>query len=362
MDNSPKKIFLVHDSLIQFGGAERVFKAFTELWPTAPIYTLIVSDAWKKVIGRVVHSSVLQPLFRIVANFKYYLVLLPLGIWLLPTKKADVIISSSSLFLKALPKRKDAIHIQYCHTPPRFLWTEHEYVNQEAPRLIRPFVRMLMTPFRWWDKRTSAKVDHYITNSIEVQKRIKQFYGRESTIVHPYIDTKFWKSTRAKGNYFLIAGRLHAHKGGDQIVRIFNKLGLPLHVVGEGRQKEYLESIAGENITFFGRLSDEDLRDEMSGALGYIYPQFEDFGIMPLEAAACGTATLGLAAGGSLETVKPGVTGELFPEGTDEVILSYIADWDASRYSIDNLRAHAEKFSREQFDREILAFVQKMVH
>jgi glycosyltransferase involved in cell wall biosynthesis len=363
MPSSPQKnIFLVHDSLIQFGGAERVFKAFVELWPEAPIYTLVITDAWKKSIGRSVRASILQALFRVFSNFKYYLVLLPIGIWFLPTKKADVIVSSSSLFLKALPKRKDAIHIQYCHTPPRFLWTEHQYVDQEAPVLLRPLVKILMTPFRWWDKYSSKKVDHYITNSRETQKRIQEFYGRSSTIIYPYIDTRFWKPTRAKGDYFLIAGRLHAHKDGDKIIRIFNQLGLPLHVAGEGRQKEYLESIAEKNITFIGKVSDEQLRDEFSGALGFIYPQFEDFGIMPLEAAACGTATLGLAAGGSLETIKPGITGELFPDQTDASMLSYITEWDGSRYTLDNLRAHAERFSRERFDKEILEFVGKVLH
>ncbi len=163
--------------------------------------------------------------------------------------------------------------------------------------------------------------------------------------------------TNQKGDYFLLAGRLQAHKRNALMVEIFNELGLPLHVVGKGRQESFLRSIAKPNITFLGRISDEQLRDEYSGALDFIYPQIEDFGLMPLEAAACGTATLAYGKGGALETVIPGVTGELFGSYDKEKIKQLIVNWQPQKYSTDALRSQAEKFSKEKFKQQILEFI-----
>jgi glycosyltransferase involved in cell wall biosynthesis len=176
----------------------------------------------------------------------------------------------------------------------------------------------------------------------------------------------------------LLAGRLQAHKNNELVIKIFNELGLPLHVAGTGRQENYLKSMAKSNITFLGRVSDEDLRAQYSGALGLIYPQLEDFGLMPLEVACCGTATLAYGKGGVLETVVPGVTGELF--GTDDVarpfmgwsenmaadksarykyqIKQLILSWNPQKYKFDDLRAQAEKFSKEKFKQAVLKFLE----
>jgi glycosyltransferase involved in cell wall biosynthesis len=205
-------------------------------------------------------------------------------------------------------------------------------------------------------------VDKFIANSQEVQSRIKKYYNRDSVVIYPPVDTDFWKPAAAKQDYFLIAGRLQAHKRNDLIVEIFNEIGLPLHVAGTGRQEEYLKSIAKPNIKFYGRVTDEELRDQYSGAKGFIYPQIEDAGLMPLEAAACGTATIGIAKGGTLETVIPDETGELFLDYDKEKIKQLILNWDGGKYSMEKLRAQAEQFSKAKFKFQILNFLNENSH
>jgi glycosyltransferase involved in cell wall biosynthesis len=240
------------------------------------------------------------------------------------------------------------------------LWSDKKYLDQETPWLLRPLARLIIAWLRRFDYRAAQTVDHFIANSVEVQQRIKRFYGRESTLIQPFVNTAFWQPTRPKQDYFLLAGRLHAHKNNEIIVEIFNQLGWPLHIVGTGRQESYLRSIAKPNSIFLGRVSDEVLRDEYSGAEGFIYPQLEDFGLMPLEAAACGTASLGLAQGGSLETIIPGQTGELFQETTVNAITEKLVSWDPGKYDAAALRAHAEKFSEEVFKQKISTFIEEL--
>ena len=286
------------------------------------------------------------------------------------------------------------------------MWNNPEYIKQEVPTLLKPVMAILSKRLKIWDFRGAQRVTKFIANSKEVQSRVKKYYDHDSEVIYPFVDTGFWRpsfmpviarrstsddeailssdgkiasaalATTQKRDYFLLAGRLQAHKKNDLIVEIFNELGLPLHIAGTGRQEAYLKSIAKPNIKFLGHVSDEQLRDQYSGAKAYIYPQLEDFGLMPLEAAACGTATLALGQGGALETVVPGSTGELF--GLNDVVqalglpssssatkqatgLHYkdqikqlILSWNSQKYKIDALRAQAEKFSKEKFKEKIL--------
>ncbi len=380
-------IALAHDSLVQQGGAERVLKNFHELFPEAPVFTVAQGrdmpyayPAWD------VRTSWLQPFFNLLPKLQYWLPLIPLAVRSLRFDGYDAVLSSSSSWIKNITVPEGCAHICYCHTPTRFLWSEPEYVDQEVPAPLRPAARMFLRLIKRWDYAGSRRVTHFIANSREVQRRIQEYYGRDSEVIYPGIDTDFWtpfdreEAGGGKHDYFLLAGRLQAHKHNDTIVEIFNELGLPLHVVGTGRQEKYLRSIAKPNIVFFGRVSDEELRDQYRHARGFIYPQLEDAGLMPLEAAACGTATIGLAAGGSLETIVPGVTGELFGSGVAKVpyssgdytgqgndlrykdeIKRLIKNWDPQKYQLTALRAHTEQFSAENFKRKISEFINSKV-
>lgn len=363
------KIAIVHDSFTQMGGAERVVDVLHEMYPQAPVFTLVFDPKFKeKYKGWDIRTSPIQTLYLALGKLQYLLPWIPWAVDQLNFEGFDVVISSSSGFVKNVRVPKTTTHICYCHTPPRFLWIDKNYVKQEVPFLLRPFVNYLLKKMRKWDLAGSKRVTHFIANSVEVSKRILYVYQRNSAVVYPGVDVNFWHKSVEKSNYFLIAGRLQPHKNNELIIEIFNELNLPLHVVGTGRQEEYLKSIAKPNITFLGAVDDVKLRDEYSGALGFIYPQVEDFGLMPLEAAACGTGTIACAKGGALETVLSGVTGELFgnvaqglallPEQATSLVYKdqikkIILNWKVENYTAGKLRTQAEKFSKEAFKKPL---------
>ena len=352
------RIAIVHDSFTQLGGAERVVEVLHEMFPNASVYALVLNKKLEsKYAGWHVKTTWLQKFYDIIPKLQYWFFLIPYAVSCINIHDADIILSSSSGFVKNIKVPQGSVHINYCHTPARFLWIDKEYVDQEVPSLLRPLVKIFLQWMKRWDLEGSRRVNYFIANSKEVQKRILHIYGRKSSIIYPSIDANFWRSTKTKGDYFLVAGRLQPHKKIEWIIEAFNALGLPLHVAGTGRQENYLKSIAKANISFLGRVSDEHLRDEYSGAKAFIYPQVEDFGLMPLEAAACGTATLAYAKGGSLETVKPGITGELFFDYNLNAIKELIINWEPKKYSVANLTDHAKRFNRESFESKVFEAV-----
>jgi glycosyltransferase involved in cell wall biosynthesis len=357
---SHDSVVLAHDSFTQLGGAERVFAGIQELYPASAVYTMVADKAvTKQLVGWQIITSPLQAIYNLYPHYQHLFPFIPLTLWFFKIRPARLVISSSSSYIKGLYKPVGGIHINYCHTPTRFLWIDPQHAYQEIVPLLRPLARAYFWWLKKWDLGAAERVDIFIANSKEVQQRIKIIYKRDSEIIYPFVDSKFWYPTRNKGDYFLIAGRLQRAKSLDTVIRSFNETKLPLHVVGSGRFESHLKSIAGPNISFLGRLSDEKLRDEYSGAVGFIYPQLEDFGIMPLEAAACGTATLALSQGGSLETVVPGRTGELFDHVTEQAITEKVKGWDATKYNQGVLIGHAAQFSKEIFQTKIHDIVEK---
>ena len=352
------KIALAHDSLTQLGGAERVVEIFHRMLPEAPIFTLVLDKKLKEHYrGWSIKTSWLQKIYNIFPKLQLLLPLIPSATSSLNFSGFNVVLSSSSGFIKNIILPKNVLQINYCHTPARFLWSEPGYVDQEVPIFLKFLVNRLLIWMRKWDYAGAQSVNKFIANSVEVQRRIRQYYNRDSEVIYPSIDTNFWSPTVPKSNYFLIAGRLQAHKNNELVIKVFNELSLPLHVVGTGRQYTYLRSIAKSNITFLGKVDDRQLRDEYSGALGYIYPQVEDFGLMPLEAGACGTATLAYGKGGSLETVIAGQTGELFGVYNKEIIKQAVLNWRPEKYSVQSLREHTGKFSHKTFIEKLTKFI-----
>jgi glycosyltransferase involved in cell wall biosynthesis len=361
--NQTSKIVLAHDSFTQYGGAERVVAAISELYPSSPIYTL-ASDP--KVSAHLpsadIRTSWLQHLYNIFSHLQFWFVLIPVVLRFFKLADANVVLSSSSAYIKGLRKPAGSVHINYCHTPTRFLWNDVVYAEGEVTPLLRPFMRLYFSWLRGWDLKASQHVDYFIANSREVQQRIKQYYNRDSELIYPFVDTNFWHPTIAKQDYYLIAGRITPYKGYETIIKIFNELKLSLHVVGEGRHLEYLKSIAKPNVMFFSRVSDEALRDQYSGAQAFIYPQVEDFGLMPLEAASCGTPTIGLAKAGSLETIIPDETGELLQEFTKATLEPVFTKINSGMFLQEKMRAHAASFSKVHFMERIKQFVDSHSH
>jgi glycosyltransferase involved in cell wall biosynthesis len=333
-----------------------------QIFPSAEVYTLVVDSAWQsKYQTWQIHTSWLQWFYNRLPKLQYWLVLIP---WAINSLKinAEIIISSSSSFAKNLRPGPGATHICFCHTPARFLWEEREsYVKQEVPVFLRPVVNLFLTLMKRWDLNGTKRVKYFIANSREVQKRIFNTYHRPAEVVYPCVDTNFWQPTQAKQNNFFMAGRLQEHKNFFEIIQIFNKLGLPLRIAGTGRQEEYLKSIAKPNIQFLGRIDDEALRDEYSRAIAFIYPQKEDFGLMPIEAACCGTPTIARSTAGSLETVKDQLTGMYF-SGDFLELETLLTNWDIAHFKQTELINWGQQFNFEKFKQQILNIVAQNIH
>lgn len=354
------KVILAHDSYTQYGGAERVFEGMHEMYPDSPAYTLVVDKKLQKYVkGWDIRTSPLQNLYNWYGNMQHLFGLIPFVLPFFKLEKADLLLSSSSAYMKGLKKPYGLIHINYCHTPSRFIWSDHAYALGEVNPLLRPLARVYLWWLKKWDYKAAQTVDFFLANGKEVQGRIKEFYNRDSEILHPFINTHYWKPTREKGDYFLIAGRLTPYKDYDKVILAFNELGWPLHVIGTGRYENYLRSIAKDNVIFLGNVDDEALRYQYSGARGFIYPQLEDFGMMPLEAACCGTASLGLAKGGTLETIVPHQTGELLEKVDMHTLIEALKNWDESKFQTQTLIAHAQKFSKAEFQNKLKMFLEK---
>ncbi len=357
------KVAIVHDSLTQFGGAERIVQALHEIYPDAPVFTLAYDKKLSEHFeGWTIISSPLQHLYNLMPRLQFFLPFIPRALKFFNFSGYDLVISSSSVFAKGIKIPRGVLHINYCHTPARFLWLESEtYLREEVPAYLRPILRAYFRRMRKWDYQNAQEVDFFIANSENVRQRIKKIYNRESAVIYPFADTSFFYPNAPKENYFLLAGRMQAHKRADLAITAFNELGLPLHVAGTGRALPKLKSIAKENIGFLESVSDEILRTEYSGAKALVFPQEEDFGIMPLEANACATPVIAYGKGGALETVVDGKTGILFSEQSKESLKNAILRFEKLHFSAEDLFAQAEKFSKEKFKDRLTKFVHECV-
>lgn len=356
------KIALVHDYLIQQGGAENVFKIFTEIFPDAPIYTLFYD--YKKfedfLSGRKIYFSFLQRVPGITRHYRWTLPLMSKFIESFDFFPYDIVLSSTSAFSKGIITGPNTKHICYCHTPTRYLWVDsEEYVRElKYNRYIKRAIPPLLEKLREWDKKAACRVDEYLANSFEVQKRIKKYYNRESKVIYPPADVENYYISRdvevdpSKG-YYLIGGRLVAYKRYDLVVMSFNRMGIKLKIFGEGPEEKILKKMARSNIEFLGRINDEEKRELMSKCIAFIHPQIEDFGITAIEAMASGRPVVAYPAGGVLESVIDGVTGKFFPEQTWESLAETIIRFEPERFDSEKIRLQAEKFGVERFKRDI---------
>jgi glycosyltransferase involved in cell wall biosynthesis len=354
------KIALVHEFLNQLGGAERVLQNFLEIWPDATVHVIFydlkktqgVFDQEKKV------TSYLNSWPFVHSHPRLFLSMMPKAIESFRFDDYDLVLSDSSSFAKGVVT--DKLHICYCHTPTRFLWTDDDYLkNQRYPALFKWLGEMILPRIRQWDYLAAQRPNFYISNSVNVQLRIKKYYKRDSVIIPPPVDTEFFKPVGHKQDYCLFASRLEPYKKADLVIEAFNQLGLKLKVVGDGTIADLLKKNAKSNIEFLGRVSDEKLRELYSGAAAYIFPAEEDAGITILEAQACGTPVLAYGAGGALETVVSGITGEFFKQQSVEAIKQAVQNFDAKKYDANAIRKHAEQYDKKVFQKKIKEFVEE---
>jgi len=351
------RIALVHDALNQLGGAEYVLQAFHDMFPHAPIFTLVDDGVVKKKLfpRAEIHTSFLQRIPGGVSRYKWYLPLHPTAIEHLDLSGFDVVLSSSSFFAKGVITKPETLHICYCHTPTRYLWHDtHDYTEDlHHGRTVRAFLPAILSRLRLWDQMASHRVDKFIANSQTTQARIKKYYRRDSTVVHPPVDWNQFYIAKQPSDYYLMVGRLRPYKKHALAIKAFNRLGLPLVIAGDGEEYKQLRKIAGPNIMFVRRFDNEQRAWLYAHCQAFINPQEEDFGIVTVEAMAAGRPVIAYAKGGALETVVPGVTGVFFGEQSVDGLIDAVRAFEPSDYDPVRIREHAKQFERERFKAQI---------
>jgi glycosyltransferase involved in cell wall biosynthesis len=354
------RVAIVHDWLNQLGGAEGVLEALKELYPEAPVYTSIY---WPKAMpqeyeGWDIRTSWLNRLPLIKTHHQPFLPLYPLAFEGFDLRGYDLVISNKSAFCHGVITPSETVHICYCLTPTRFLWDYHNYIQHEK---LNPLIGALLSPLlrnlRLWDRAAADRVEHFVAISEGVRQRIQKFYRRDAVVIHPPVDVERFVVHGDHEDYFLVVSRLIPYKRIDLAVEAFGQLGLPLKVVGDGRDRQRLQAMAGPNIEFLGRLPDHRVEQLLSDCRAFVFPGEEDFGIAPLEAQAAGRPVIAYAAGGALETVVEGVTGLLFQEQTVESLAEVVAAFDAAAFDSAAIRRHAEGFDKETFKNRLQAFI-----
>lgn len=358
------KVAIVVSWLNQYGGAERVLEAVHELLPQAPVYT---SMFWPEAMPPEyrtwdIRVSWLDRLPFIHRHHQPFLPLYPLAFEGFDLSAYDVVLSISSGFAHGVITSPGTTHLCYCLTPSRFLWTYPAYAEREA---IGPLANALLKPIllwlRQWDRLAADRVDQFIAISTEVQRRIAKVYRRDSALIFPPVDTgRFTQATAPEDeDYFLVVSRLIPYKRVDLAVKAFTRLGLPLVIAGEGRDRARLEAMAGPNVRFLGRVPDAELPGLFARCRAFVFPGYEDFGIAPVEAQAAGRAVIAYAAGGALDTVVEGVTGLFFREATPEALADAVCRFNPRDFNPDVIRRHARQFDKRVFQRKLMALLEE---
>ncbi|OGY43783.1 MAG: hypothetical protein A2729_00860 [Candidatus Buchananbacteria bacterium RIFCSPHIGHO2_01_FULL_39_14] len=356
------KIALIHDHLIQEGGAERVLEIFQEIWPQAPIYTLFYDQKKLGGIfkGKDIKTSFLQHWPGALNHYQWFLPLMPMATESYDLMDYDVVLSSCSAMAKGVITRSNTLHFCYCHTPTRYLWSDtHRYIDElKYNRLIKKIIPLFLTKIRTWDQLAAQRVDYFIANSKNVSDRIKKYYRRESQIIHPPVATSQFYISDKVDRYFLTGGRLVGYKRFDLAVLAFNRLGIPLKIFGQGPEEHALRAIAKPNIEFLGKLSQKDLAQYYGQAIAFIHPQIEDFGITAIESMAAGRPVIAYAAGGACETVVSDKTGKFFDEQSWEALADTIVRFKPENFKPEEIKAYAEQFGTERFKNAIKNLVE----
>lgn len=343
---------LVHDWLTGQRGGENVLAAIARRFPGAPIYTLFhfpgsVSaeiETHPIVTSFVQRAPALDPLYR------WYLPVFPLAVEDLPVADHRLVISSSHCVAKGVRRGPGAVHVCYCHTPMRYAWDQETAYFGRRRGPVAALQRRILAALRRWDVATEDRVDHYLANSSFVAGRIFKYYGRQAEVLPPPVDVDYFTpGPGPRGDYAVMVAALAPYKMVDVAIQACERLGLPLVVVGEGPERARLEALAGPRTRLAGRVTGSELRELYRRAICFLQPGIEDFGIAAVEALACGTPVVALAAGGVLDIVEDGRHGLLFGEATAEGIGAAIDKLRSMEFNSVNLRGRAEGFSADRF-------------
>jgi glycosyltransferase involved in cell wall biosynthesis len=360
------RVALVHDWLTGMRGGEKVLEAIAGIYPEADIFTLVhVGGSVSPLIeARRIRASFIQRLPAAGRLYRHYLPLFPIAVELFNLEGYDLVISSSHCAAKAAIRAPGARHICYCHSPMRYAWDQFgayfgaDRTGRLGERLYRPVLAWLAR----WDAATASRVHRFVANSRHVAARIARYYARRADVVYPPVDTEFFcPDGTAPGASALVVSALVPYKRIDLAIEACARAGVPLRIVGEGPELARLQRIAGPGVTFSGWLPGEEIRAAYRQAGVVLLPGVEDFGIVPVEAQACGRPVVAVAEGGALETVVHGVTGALVPGTSPDDWAGAIRGALDARLPAEPIRLHALAFGRERFAQEIRAEVDRVL-
>ena len=355
------KTAIVHEWLVNYAGSEKCVESFTNICPDATVYSLVdfLNEEQREIIlkGKFAQTSFIQKLPGANTRHRYYLPLFPKAIESFDLSDYDIIISSSHAVAKGVKTNKKQLHISYCYSPMRYAWDNaDEYLKGFKGSVAKLFIKYL----RRWDLKSSKNPDYIVAISEHIRKKIKRIYNRDADVIYPPVDTDKFQLETNKSDYYLAASRLVPYKKIDLIIDAFAKmLDKKLVVIGSGPEKEKIIAKATPNIDVIGYQDFESLKSYMQKAKAFVFAAEEDFGIVVVEAMACGTPVIAFGIGGAAETVVDGVTGILFPEQTVDSIVEAVKRFDVISHSMNykEIRLHSERFSRQTFERNIKDYV-----
>jgi len=361
------KVALVHDWLVKFGGAEKVLEAMSEVYPSK-IYTLVADREGLKgsrFEDQEIKTSFIQKLPRAKKKYRSYLPFFPLAIEQFDLSDYDLIISSSHSIAKGVLTHADQFHVCYCHTPMRYAWDLYQQYLREAKLKSGPkgvLAKFFLHYLRIWDAHAASRVNVYVANSEFVARRIQKLYGQESTVIYPPVDVESFELCETKEGYYLTAARFVPYKKIDMIVETFQHFpDRKLVVIGDGPDMEKIKAKAGKNVELLGYQDDQTLKGMLKKARAFLYAAVEDFGILPVEAQACGTPVIAYGKGGVCETIAPNQTGVFFEQQTPEALGKAIQDFEKSQDQFDPkvIHSHVQPFALARFQNEFKTLVEE---
>lgn len=357
------KVAIVYDRVNKWGGAERVLLSLHELFPNAALFTSVYDSKkapWAKVFPEI-KTSFLQKIPFAKSNHELFALLMPFAFEQFDFSDYDTVISVTSEAAKGIKTDGKILHICYCLTPTRYLWSHYDeyFRNPQIKLLTKPLTNLL----KKWDKKAARRPDIFVSISGAVKDRIKKYYSRDSKIIFPPVELgnlgRLGKLGRSKKYYLLVSRLDYGYKKVELAIEAFNKLGKPLVIVGKGREERRLKSIAKRNIKFAGQVSEKKLAEYYKNAKALIMPQEEDFGIVAIEAQSYGIPVIAYKRGGSIDTVTPGRTGILFEEQKPRSLIKAIEKFEKMKFSVRNMQINAKRFSKNVFKTAILELISK---
>lgn len=357
---------LVHDWYYVNGGAEKVIQSFNDIWPDFEHFALIdfLDDSNRATIftgnNKQVNTSFIQKLPTAKSNHRKFLQLFPYAIEQFDLRAYDLVLSSSASIAKGVLTNQNQLHICYCHSPMRYAWDlYHQYLKESNLKGLRGiYAKRVLHNMRAWDVLTSNRVDYFIANSRFIANRIKKIYNRDSTVIYPPVNVENFNLVNNKDDYYFTASRMVPYKKIELIVKAFNRMpDKKLVVSGDGPEFNKIKKIANANIELLGYIENDILKHYLEKARAFVFAAEEDFGIIPVEAQACGTPVIAFGRGGILETVIKNETGVFFYKQEPEAIIAALNEFETMTFNYSAIRQNALRFSKQRFEKEIEEFV-----